>query len=114
GNGWRITGQKGWSTWGQFAKWGVVLARTGEPESRHRGISAFVVDMDAKGLETRELRTLTGEAEFAEVFLDGVAVGPEGLIGEVDRGWDVTMHILGSERGPYAVRRASVLRASLG
>ncbi len=114
GDGWRISGQKVWSTWGQFATWGLVLARTGEPGSRHRGITAFVIDMGSDGLETRSLRTMTGEAEFAEVFLDGVYVGREGLVGEVDRGWDVTMHILGSERGPYAVRRASVLRGALG
>lgn len=113
GNGWRVTGQKVWSTWGQFAKWGVLLARTGPPGSRHRGISAFVVDMASDGLETRPLTTLTGEAEFAEIFLDGVRVGPEALIGEVDQGWAFTMHVLGSERGPYAVRRASVLRGSL-
>lgn len=114
GDGWRVTGQKVWSTWGQLATWGLLLARTGEPGSRHRGITAFVVPMDTPGIEIRELTTMTGEAEFAEVFLDDVRVGPEGLVGQVDGGWAVAMHILGAERGPYAVRRAAVLRASLG
>ena len=114
GGGWRVSGNKVWSTWGQFAQWGLLLARTGEPETRHRGISAFVVDMSTPGIDVRPLRTMTGEAEFAEVFFDGVFLGPLSLVGRVDRGWDVALHILGSERGPYAVRRASLLRASLG
>jgi alkylation response protein AidB-like acyl-CoA dehydrogenase len=113
GEGWRLTGQKIWSTWGHFADRALVLARTGTVASRHRGITAFVVDMADPGIEARPLRTMTGVAEFAEVFLDGVRVPDADVVGEVGKGWDVTLHILGSERGPYAVRRASVIRAEV-
>lgn len=113
GGGWRLTGQKVWSTWGHFADRGLVLARTGTVASRHRGITAFVVDMADPGIEARPLRTMTGVAEFAEVFLDGAYVPDDDVVGKVDKGWDVTLHILGSERGPYAVRRASVIRAEV-
>jgi alkylation response protein AidB-like acyl-CoA dehydrogenase len=113
GDGWRISGQKIWSTWGQYAKWGMILTRTGTREERHRGISAFVVDMTSEGIESRPLRAMTGEEEFAEVFFDEVRVGPEAVVGEVGGGWAVTMHVLAAERGPYAVHRASVLRKVL-
>ena len=113
GDGWRISGQKIWSTWGQYAKWGVILTRTGSREERHRGISAFVVDMTSDGIESRPLRAMTGEEEFAEVFFDEVRVGPEAVVGEIGGGWAVTLHVLTAERGPYAVHRASVLRKVL-
>lgn len=113
GDGWRVTGQKVWSTWGHRAQWGLLLARTGPPESRHRGITAFVVRMDAPGIEVRPLRTMTGDVEFAEVFLDDVRVAPSGLIGRVDHGWEVALDILAAERATYAVRRASVIRGRL-
>lgn len=114
GDGWRISGQKIWSTWGQYSDWGLILARTGSIEERHRGITAFVIDMHQEGIDARPLRAMTGEAEFAEVFLDGARVGPEGLVGKPGEGWAVTMHILAAERGPYAIHRASVLRKILG
>jgi alkylation response protein AidB-like acyl-CoA dehydrogenase len=113
GGGWRLTGQKIWSTWGHFADRALALARTGTVASRHRGITAFVVNMADPGIEARPLRTMTGVAEFAEVFLDSVPVPDADVIGEVDKGWEVALHILGSERGPYAVRRASVIRAEI-
>ena len=110
GDGWRLTGSKVWCTWGHYADRGVVVARTGRVEERHRALSVFVIDMHAEGVDARPLRTMTGDAEFAEVFLRDVRVGPDALIGDVNRGWDVVLHILGSERGPYAIRRASVIR----
>lgn len=113
GDGWRINGRKVWSTWAQFADKGVLLARTGPSESRHRGITAFVLDMRRPGIEVHPLVTMTGAAEFAEVTFDDVYVGPEGLVGEVDGGWAVALHVLANERGPYALRRAAVLRAAM-
>src|SRR5207249_5868929 len=80
---------------------------------RHKGISAFVLDMDAPGVDIRPLKTMTGEDEFAEVHLDEVPVRRADLIGEVDGGWAVTMHMLAQERGTYAVRRSSVIRGAL-
>src|SRR4029079_13574951 len=105
-------GQKVWSTWAQFAHWGLLLARTGSADSRHRGITAFVVDMKLAGITVEPLVTMTGDAEFAEVFFEDVSVPMSAVVGEVDNGWDVALCILESERGPYAIRRASVLRAA--
>jgi len=113
GDGWRITGQKVWSTWAQFATWGLLLARTGTPESRHRGITAFVVDMSIPGIDVRPLNTMTGSAEFAEVFFDGARLPADALVGEVDGGWNVAQLMLTNERGPYAIRRSAILRGAL-
>jgi alkylation response protein AidB-like acyl-CoA dehydrogenase len=113
GAGWRINGQKVWSTWGHYATWGLLLARTGTAEERHRGITAFVVDMATPSIGVRPLRTMTGDEEFAEVFFDDVLIPGDAVVGAVGGGWDVALHILGSERGPYAIRRASVLRGAL-
>jgi alkylation response protein AidB-like acyl-CoA dehydrogenase len=110
---WVINGQKVWSTWAQYATWGFLLARTGPADSRHRGISAFVLQMDRPGLEIRPLRTMTGSAEFAEVFFEDVELEPATLVGEVDGGWAIAQVILAAERGPYAVRRAAVIGAAL-
>jgi alkylation response protein AidB-like acyl-CoA dehydrogenase len=112
-DGWTINGQKVWSTWAQYAKWGLLLARTGPQESRHRGISAFVFDMSTSGIEVRPLKTMTGSEEFAEVFFDNVQLSAESLIGEVDGGWQVAQVMLTAERGPYAIRRSAVLRGAL-
>lgn len=86
GDGWTISGQKIWSTWGQYAKQGLILARTGTTEERHRGLTAFVIDMKSPGVDARPLVAMTEDAEFAEVFLDGVPVDRDGLVGEVGQG----------------------------
>jgi alkylation response protein AidB-like acyl-CoA dehydrogenase len=112
-SGWRVTGQKVWSTWAQFSKLGLLVARTGEVEERHRGISAFVVDMTLPGIEVRPLRTMTGSAEFAEVFFQDVELPRESLLSEVGHGWNVAQVMLAAERGPYAIRRSAVLRGAL-
>ena len=112
-HGWTLNGQKVWSTWAQYATWGLLLARTGTAEERHRGISAFVFDMSTPGIEVRPLKTMTGSAEFAEIFFDNVVVSTESLMGEVGRGWDVAQVMLTAERGPYAIRRSAVLRGAL-
>jgi alkylation response protein AidB-like acyl-CoA dehydrogenase len=99
GNHWSITGQKIWSSYGQFASRMVLLARTGTPESRHRGITAMLVDMDWEGVTVRPLHGINDQDEFIETFFDSVRVPKNRLIGEVDRGWPVAMSILRSERG---------------
>jgi len=111
--GFRVDGQKVWSTWAQYARWGLLLARTGTAEARHRGITAFVIEMDRPGIAVRPLTTMTGSAEFAEVFFDGLLVPEDAVIGDVDGGWAVAQVILTAERGPYAVRRAAVIGAAL-
>ena len=108
-DGWMVNGQKVWSTWAQYATRGVLLARTGTAEARHRAITAFVVDMGTPGITIKPLVTMTHAAEFAEVFFDDVLLPPDAVIGAVDSGWALAQVVLNAERGPYAIRRASVI-----
>ncbi|MDE3087646.1 MAG: acyl-CoA dehydrogenase family protein [Acidobacteriota bacterium] len=97
--GWELRGTKVWTSYAQFADWGICLARTDPDAPRHRGLSFFVVDMHAPGVEVRPLVQVTGEAEFNEVVLDGVAVPDDQLIGEPGQGWAVAGSTLSHERG---------------
>lgn len=96
--GWVINGQKVWSSGAKFADFGVCIART-EPESkRHAGLSAFLLDMRASGVEVRTIRQMTGGAEFCEVFFTDVFVPDSRLIGDTGSGWAVVLDILMNER----------------
>jgi len=100
--GWRLTGQKVWTSYAQFADWGLCLARTtpvSDAVPKQRGISAFAVAMDGHGVDVRPLVQATGDAEFNEVFLDGVLVPDDHVIGAVDHGWQVSGSTLAAERG---------------
>ena len=97
--GWRLDGQKGWTSYAQFADWGVCLARSDPDAPKHQGLSYLVVDMHSPGVEVRPLVQLTGEAEFNEVFLDGVVVPDDRLIGPEHQGWMVANSTLSHERG---------------
>jgi alkylation response protein AidB-like acyl-CoA dehydrogenase len=108
-----LDGQKTWVSWGQFARWCGVLARTGAPGERHRGISLFIVDMQAPGVDVRPMTQITGHAEFCELFLDGVVVPKERLLGGLGDGWKIAMHTLGHERGTAALPRQVKLRTWL-
>lgn len=96
--GWRITGQKIWTTAAQFAQWGALLARTDPSAPKHNGISYFLLDMKAEGVEVRPLRELTGNALFNTVFIDDVFVPDDLVLGEVNQGWEVSRNTLTAER----------------
>jgi len=94
-----VTGQKVWTSWAQFAKYGILLARTDPHATKARGISYMIVDMESPGVEVRPLRQMTGSSEFNEVFLDGVVVPRENLVGELHQGWSIAQTTLAHERG---------------
>src|SRR6478735_2436890 len=96
--GWRITGQKIWTTAAQFSRWGALLARTDPSAPKHSGITSFLLDMKSEGVDVRPLRELTGNAMFNTVFIDDVFVPDEYVLGEVDRGWEVSRNTLTAER----------------
>lgn len=98
GNGWRVTGQKVWTSEARHAQYGYLLARTDPTQLRHRGLTAFVVDMASPGIEVRPLRQMTGGASFSEVFFDDVDLPADAVLGEVGGGWSVAMTTLGFER----------------
>jgi len=106
---WSINGQKVWTSLAQFSDRCVLLTRTGPADSRHRGISAFFVDMDTPGITVAPLEMLNGEHEFAEVFFDDVVVSSDRLLGEIDGGWAVAMSILPYERSSCFWQRIAYL-----
>ena len=97
--GWILQGQKVWTSYAQFARWGIALVRTDPDVSKHMGLSYLVVDMTSAGIDIRPLVTITGESEFNEVYLDDVFVPSDCLIGGLNRGWSVANTTLAHERG---------------
>ncbi|MCU1353778.1 MAG: acyl-CoA dehydrogenase domain protein, partial [Acidimicrobiales bacterium] len=96
--GWRLDGQKVWTTMAAEADWGICLVRTNPSARKHLGITYVIVDMRSEGIDVRPLREMTGLAMFNEVFFDGVFVPDDCVIGEVDGGWPLARTTLGNER----------------
>ncbi|HEY8547001.1 MAG TPA: acyl-CoA dehydrogenase family protein [Acidimicrobiales bacterium] len=111
-----VRGQKVWSSNAEHAEMGILLARTGTgPEHRgHRGISFFLLDMASPGVTVRPIRQMTGDREFAEVFLDDVEVPADHLLGPEHQGWAVGMGVLQDERGSGAAGLVGLERRLAG
>jgi alkylation response protein AidB-like acyl-CoA dehydrogenase len=96
--GWRLTGQKVWNSLARESQWGICLARTDPDAPQHQGITYFLIDMSAPGIDIRPLREMTGDALFNEVFLDDVFVPDSDVVGEVNGGWRLARTTLANER----------------
>jgi alkylation response protein AidB-like acyl-CoA dehydrogenase len=96
--GWRLNGQKIWTSVAHVAEWGICIARNSSEGSKHEGITYFLVDMKSPGVTVRPLTEMTGENLFNEVFLDDVFVPDDLVVGEVGQGWKVARNTLSNER----------------
>jgi alkylation response protein AidB-like acyl-CoA dehydrogenase len=104
----RVSGQKIWTSYGALAQRMVALIRTGEADSRHRGLTMLLLDLDAPGVTARPIALASGREELAEVFFDDTPVPRSRVIGEINGGWAVAMHLLQFERGMYAWMRMAM------
>ena len=101
GTGWLVRGQKVWTSLAHVARWGLAVVRTDQDKPKHAGLTCFIVDMHAPGVEVRPLRMLNGKADFNEVFLDDVPVADDNRVGEVGGGWQVVRSNLDGERAAF-------------
>src|SRR5437764_15310155 len=95
---WTLNGQKVWTTNAQFAAYGLLLARTDPDLPKHKGLTMFIVPMDAEGVTVRGLRQISGEAEFNEVFFDDLGLDGDAVVGGVGNGWGTALTVLMFER----------------
>jgi alkylation response protein AidB-like acyl-CoA dehydrogenase len=112
-DGWRVSGQKVWTSFAEYATRCVLLTRTGSAESAHRGITALFVDMDSPGITIRPIETMDGEREFSEVFFDETPVPFDRTLGDEGQGWAFAMDLLPYERSTALWQRAAWLHRRL-
>jgi alkylation response protein AidB-like acyl-CoA dehydrogenase len=111
--GWRITGQKVWTTFAHEAKWCMLVARTDPDVPKHKGLTYFLMDMEQDEVEVRPLRQITGEAEFNELFIENAYVPDENVVGGVGNGWMVAITTLMNERAGLGASAALGLANAL-
>ena len=98
GDEWVVNGQKVWTSFGQFAEYAILLARTDVDQPKHAGITYFILDMRSPGVEVRPITQITGVQHFNETFLTDVRIPAANVIGEVNGGWKVAQTTLSNER----------------
>jgi alkylation response protein AidB-like acyl-CoA dehydrogenase len=108
-----VDGQKVWSSYAHIADWCILVTRSDPASQRHDGLTYMIVDMHAPGVEVRPLRQITGEAEFNEIFLAGVEVPVENVLGEIGGGWQVAMTTLLHERGTLGFALVATLEVAV-
>jgi alkylation response protein AidB-like acyl-CoA dehydrogenase len=117
GDEWVVNGQKVWTTMAHVSRWGLLVARTDPEQPKHKGLSYFVIDMQAPGVEVRPLRQMTGDAEFNEVYMTDVRIPDAERLGAVGEGWRVAMTTLMNERvsigGATAPRSSGAISEAL-
>src|SRR3954451_11548778 len=111
--GWRVTGQKVWTTFAHEAKWCMLVARTDPDVPKHKGLTYFLMDMEQDEVEVRPLRQITGEAEFNELFIENAYVPDENVVGGEGNGWMVAITTLMNERAGLGASAALGLSNAL-
>jgi alkylation response protein AidB-like acyl-CoA dehydrogenase len=114
GDEWVVSGQKVWTTFAQYAKWCMLVARTDADAPKHQGLTYFLMDMEQEGVETKPLVQITGEGEFNEVFMDEARIPEANIVGEVGAGWGVAITTLMNERAGLAFGAIAQIQNSLG
>jgi len=98
GDGWRITGQKIWTSYATMAQWCFLLARTSRQEKKQQGLTIFLVPMDGPAIQVRPIRTMLGPHHLNEVFIDDLRVTSADVLGTVDQGWSIVQDVMSFER----------------
>jgi alkylation response protein AidB-like acyl-CoA dehydrogenase len=113
GDEWVVTGQKVWTTFAQYAKWCMLVARTDSDAPKHQGLTYFLLDMEQEGVQVRPLVQITGEGEFNEIFLDEARIPESNVVGEVGSGWGVAITTLMNERAGLAFGAIAQIRNTI-